>query len=184
MVQNARECLTADVAAADMLVTVNAGAERSFGIVDMDDTDVFEAEGGIGLGESAVEPLGRANVKASSEQMGSIETHPGVGHNAAGAAGVEHIAEMNEFSSEPSSLPCGVFEEDADRRMRRADTRVRPYGTRRLRDGFSNVLNAAGDAGVACGAGMDDQVVGTKLAGADDFVAESVDRALPLERVG
>src|SRR5208282_898418 len=51
-------------------------------------------------------------------------------------------------------------------------------------DGFCDVLDAAGDSGVASGAGMNDQVVGAELEGADDLVAEGDDGIFPLARIG
>jgi len=54
VVQDAGEGFPADVAAADVLMAVEARAERNLGIVAVNDADVFEAEGGAGCGEGSV----------------------------------------------------------------------------------------------------------------------------------
>ena len=110
MIQEARKGFLADVAAADVLMAVNACAQRGLGIVAVDDRHIVQTEGGVSLGECAVEAFGRANLKARGEEMSGIEANPGRGSDAAGAASVEHVAEMGEFGSEASSLPCCVFE--------------------------------------------------------------------------
>jgi hypothetical protein len=43
MVHDAAEAFEADVAFADVLMAVEVGAEGSFGVVGVDDVDVFEA---------------------------------------------------------------------------------------------------------------------------------------------
>ena len=184
MVHDAREGFLAHVAAANVLMAVDARGERRFGIVAVNDADVFEADGHFDFVESAVETFGRVDFEAGGEEMGGVETDAGCRRDGAGTAGVEDFAEMGECGTEASSLPCGVFDEDAEGRFRRVDTWLRPCGGGGAGDGFGDVFDAASDAGVAGRAGMDDEVVGAELAGTNDFVAEGGDSALPADRVG
>ncbi len=57
-----------------------------------------------------------------------------------------------------------------------------PYGG--AGDGFGHIFDAAGDAGFAGGAGMNDEIVGTELRGAGNFVGERGNGVFPLTRVG
>jgi hypothetical protein len=184
MVEDAAEGFATDVAAANVLVSIDAGGERGLGVVDVEHANVFEAEGGLGFVEGALEALRRTNFEAGGEEMSGVETDAGLGDDVASAASIEHLLEMRELRTEASSLPCGVFDEDADGNGGRADTWVRPYGESGAGDGFRNVLDAARNAGVAGGAGMDDEVVCAELEGAEDFVTKGADGIFPLARVG
>ncbi len=63
--------------AADVFVTVDAGAEAGFGVVAVNYANIIEAERGAGLVEGSVETLGRSDVVASGEEMGGIEADAG-----------------------------------------------------------------------------------------------------------
>jgi len=185
MIQDSREGHLADMAAADVPVAVDAGAERRFRVVAMNHTDVFEAESRVGFGERAVEALGRADFEAGGEKMSGVEANAGSWKDVARAAGIEHVAEMPEFGGETSSLPCCVFEEDTQRRgRRRTNGRLEAGATRGAGDGFGDVFDSARDPGIASGAGMHDEIVGAELKGADNFVAKGSDGIFPLVRVG
>ena len=122
MIQDAREGLLADVAAADVLVAVEAGGEGGFRIVDVDYADVFEADRGVGFIEGAVEAFGGADFEAGGQEMGCVEADARLGDNAAGARGLQDLTQMIELRAQASSLPCGVFDQDADGTAGRADT--------------------------------------------------------------
>ena len=193
MIQDARKGLPANLAAADVLVTITARAQRGFGIIAVHDADVFQAEGGIGFRERAVETLGRADFESGGEQMRRVQTDAGSGRDAAGAAAFQQAAEMTEFGCETSSLPRRVFKEDADGTDRRgtkgrlflafAEVLREAGATVGAGDGFSDCFDAAVDAGITRGAGMHDQIFGAQLRGTNQFVAKGFDRVLPLARV-
>ncbi len=184
MIQDSPEGFAPDVPAADVLVAIDVGGEGSLGIVHVDDADVIEAEGGVCLIEGAFQAFGRADVEAGGEEMRGVETDSGLGDDAAGTAAIEHLLQMSELRTEAGSLPCGVFDQNAEGDGRRVDTWVRPYGQSGTGDGFCDVLDAASDSGIASGAGMNDEVVGTELEGAEDFVAEGHDGVFPLAGIG
>jgi len=184
MIQDSREGRLADMAAADVLVAVDAGTERCSRVVAMNHTDVFEAESSVGFGKGAVEALGRADFEAGGEKMSGVETNAGSGSDAARAASVEHVAEMPKFGGETSSLPCSVFEEDPRRRgRRRTKGRLETGATRSAGDGFGDVFDSARNPGIAGGAGMHDEIVGTELKGTDNFVAKGSDGIFPLVQI-
>ena len=113
MVQDAREGWLPYVATADVLVAIGVGGERRLGVVHVDHADVIEADGGVGFIQGALQALRRANVEAGGEKMRGVETDAGLREDAARAAAIEHLAEVVELRAEASSLPCGVFDQDA-----------------------------------------------------------------------
>ncbi len=185
MIQDSPEGFAPDVAAADVLVTIDVRGEGSLGVVHMDDADVIEAEGGVCFIEGARQAFGRADVEAGGEEMRGVETDAGSGDDAAGAAAIEHLPQMSELRAEASSLPCGVFDEDAEGGGRGGTEGRRDAGaTGGAGDGCCDVLDAAGDSGITSGAGMNDQEVGAELEGADDLVAKGHDGIFPQARIG
>ena len=114
MIEDARKSFPADVAAANVLMQIAAGAESGFGVVAMNHTNVFKPEGGIGFVESAVEAFRGADIESSGEKMCRVETDAGSGGDTPSVARGEQVAEVAELGSEAGSLPRGVLKEDAD----------------------------------------------------------------------
>ena len=64
----------AEVALADVLVEVSAAGEGGFGVVEMQGTEVGEADYRVELGEGGLEGGGGAKVVAGGESVASVET--------------------------------------------------------------------------------------------------------------
>ncbi len=120
-------------ALADVLVTVEAAAERALGIVQMEGDDPPDADRGVESGEHRVEAGRRAEVVARGEGVLRVETHA----EPLAASGLRaQTAELLEAPADLSPLPGRVLERDrrpeptaggenlAQRTRRRADARV------------------------------------------------------------
>src|SRR5437868_1071255 len=75
MVQDAAEPFFSNISLSDMLMTIYARSEGCFGIVRVNDLDVFNAENRFGLGHGQLQAFGGGDViMAAGEAMGCIET--------------------------------------------------------------------------------------------------------------
>ena len=110
--EQAAEGVEADVAAADVGVTVEAAAEGGFGVVEVDGVKAGEADDAVEVAEGAAIGAGGADVVAGGVEVAGVEADAeAVGGE---ADGVEEPGEVLEAMAQRGALPRGVLEEEAD----------------------------------------------------------------------
>jgi len=155
----------ADFAVADVIVAIDAAAERNFGVVNVEDRNVFEPDDAIGELERGDQAGFALDVVAGGEEMRGIQA----GADLQALQRVEHLAEFFEARAEGGAHARGVFEQDANRAGRQI------FGG--LLDGIDREAQGLVGLAFAARAGMHDYEVGAEGHAANEFVVKGLDGA-------
>lgn len=152
MVEIAAEGFLSNIAFADVLMTVEAGGEGGFGVVEVDDGEEGGGEGGDGGGE----------IDAGGEGVGGVEAEGG-GQRDGGGGAVADFEELVKGSAEGVALPGGDFPEEGE------------AGGGKVVGGGSDACLEEGDSGAGGlpfgGAGVGDEEIGVEGNGAEELGA-------------
>jgi len=164
--QEAAEGFQADLALADFGVAVDAGAQRSFGIVGVDNVDVGHAEHLIGAADGVAEARRAGDVEARGEQVAGVKA------KADGKAGdfacqAADVPQFFEAAADVASRAGGVFEQHSELRRKEAGS------------GLAQTIHEGDDTFVygsaAVTAGVEDQVLSADGGGALQFASKRFD---------
>ena len=111
MLRDASQCVRADVAFADVPVTIDARVVGSARIVEMDGAHVFESSQFFELFESALRAIFFANVVTGSEGVCRVEANA----ERKLRTNAHDLVEMFEAVTDAVALSRSVFEQDAKR---------------------------------------------------------------------
>jgi len=75
MIQDATECFEADLPFADVLVPIDAGAERGLGVIYVNDKDAVEPNDSIDIEHGAGEALLGVDIPARSKYMRGVDAN-------------------------------------------------------------------------------------------------------------
>ncbi len=153
---------------ADVLVAVDAGGEGFFGVVEVPDFDVFEADDLVELLEDGVGGVGGGDVVTGGEDVAGVDAD---GDAVIVFDGLAHFGEVFEGAAEAGTLAGGGFEADGDLSVFLL--------VEDLVEGGGDAGDAALFAGAAVGAGVDDEVGDAEVVAAFHFVGEGGDGFLP-----
>src|SRR5689334_23194321 len=69
------ECVASDFPLADSGVTIHAGTELGFGVIQMEGDDLLNADQSIDFADGRIPSLGRSNVVASGKKMSRVQAY-------------------------------------------------------------------------------------------------------------
>src|ERR1043165_5684496 len=159
------EGLRADASLADVLVAVDARAERLLRVVEGERADFADADVRVDLVDDALPSAARADVVAGGEDVAGVDA------DADALLFVDEVydpAELLERAAEAGALPRGGLEERDDLVPRQA----RMHVVERARD----LVGAGGDARAEVRAGMEDDGVDAEALGAVELVGHRLER--------
>src|SRR5262245_5303530 len=111
IVDDMAEGFFADFAEANAGVTIDARAEISFGIVDVEGEDLVEADEFFDLADGVVPAFLGAQIESGFEEVRGVEADSKA---ALVFDALKNFTEMLDAVAEAASLSGGVFERDAD----------------------------------------------------------------------
>src|SRR5690349_9925542 len=111
MLGDAAQGFGADVAFADVPVTVDAGVVNGARIVEVNGANALQTDCLLNSLQQRIEPVRVANVVTSGERVRRVETNP----ERQLRTRVHDLAEMFEAVTDAVALSGGVFEQDAQR---------------------------------------------------------------------
>ena len=117
----------ADSAAPDVLVMVNVGAGGRAAVVEVDETESGEAEGGVEPAQGAAHPPGAVETVAGGMGVASVETHT---HSGIATQKIEQKREVLPVAAELAAPPGGVFKQQAHSVRRACQQQADPMGHR------------------------------------------------------
>lgn len=164
MIQNAAKRIAADLAFADVLVTIKMRAEGGFGIVRVNDMDARETHGSLDFGKRAFETFGCAQIMTGGEKMRGIDANTEREFETL----VDDALDFGEARADGSSLPGCVFQQD---------TQIsKIHAARGLPQSVGDGGDRRGHRSAFAAAGMRHQEIGAESDGANDFFMKGLDR--------